>query len=284
MAAGEERGYVMKGSTVRRGNGKAPWSYVIDLPRDEDGKRRQQWRSGFRTEALAAAAMRDALSRIDKGEHVETSKETVTAFMRRWLASARASVRPATFAMYESLMEKYVIPSSIGRTQLQKLTPAALNGLYAELLDHGRIQHAGGLSAKTVSHVHATIRVALNEAVKWRDLAVNPALAASPPRRTRPEMKVWSTAEASAFLRYVTDDRLYPAFALALATGARRGEILGLAWRDVNLVDGRLDIRQTIVSVDFKVQRSTPKTKAGRRSIALDGAMVEILRAPTAPA
>jgi integrase len=276
-AAGEGDG-IMKGSTIKRGDGKTPWSYIIELPRGEAGKRRQQWKSGFATEREADVAMRDALAKLDRGQHVEASKETLAQFMRRWLPSAKASIKPTTYAKYATLAEKYVIPG-IGQVRLQKLTPAALNAFYADVLDHGRIQHKGGLSAATVGHVHGVIRLALSEGVRWRDLASNPALDASPPRKTRPGMKTWSAPEAQSFLRYVADDRLYACYALALGTGMRKGELLGLAWRDINMVDGWINVRQTIVSVDFKIQRSTPKTKAGRRSIALDASMIEILRA-----
>jgi integrase len=87
-----------------------------------------------------------------------------------------------------------------------------------------------------------------------------------------------SADEAHTFLVSVREDRLYAAFALSLTTGLRRGELLGLAWRDIDLSAGWLHVRQTLVSVNYQIQLSTPKTDSGRRSVALDQGIVEILR------
>lgn len=265
----------MKGYTRRHGKG---WSYVIELPKSEDGARKRRSLSGFATQRAAATAMRTALATIDDASYVEPTKETVAGFMRRWLPSAKARMRPSTWAFYDMLTEKHIIPA-LGGAKLQRLTVAELNAFYADLLDHGRRDGTGGLSPRTVGHIHGVLRLALGEAVRWDSLTRNPAEGASPPRKQRTEMSAWSAVEAQTFLASVRDDRLYAAYGLALTTGLRRGELLGLSWRDIDLEAGWLNVRQTVVHVNSsKPQLSTPKTAAGRRSVALDTATVELLR------
>lgn len=134
------------------------------------------------------------------------------------------------------------------------------------------------LRAQSVGDIHAVLRNALNDAVKWSMIPRNPAEQASPPRKSKPALVTWSAEEARTFLVSVREDRLYAAYALALTTGLRRGELLGLAWRDIDLEAGWLHVRQTIIAVNFKIEISTPKTQSGRRSVALDPSIVEILR------
>jgi integrase len=180
----------------------------------------------------------------------------------------RASLRPLTFESYELNVARVVPP--IGSVRLQQLTPAMLNRLYGELGE--------GLSPRSVRYVHTVLRHALADAVKWNRLVRNPADAAEPPSgkaAKAPPMKTWSAAELRAFLAHVADDRLYAGFHLAATTGLRRGELLGLRWRDVDLGTGRLAVVQTLVG---KRQLSQPKTDRSRRSVALDPATVTALR------
>lgn len=223
------------------------------------------------------------LSRFETGTFVEPSKQTLGRHLTEWLVGLRASgLKHSTISGYEMLATKHVIPR-LGATPLQKLTVGQLNALYADLLDHGRLNgkgKGGSLSPSTVKYVHATIRKALGDAVEAGVLARNVAERARPPRpeaRTRPA--TWTAGELRAFLAHVAGDRLYALYHLAASTGLRRGEVLGLRWRDVDLDVGRVSISETIVTVEGKVETSTPKTKHGSRSVALDAGTVRVMRA-----
>lgn len=125
------------------------------------------------------------------------------------------------------------------------------------------------------------LRAALADAVRWGRLVRNVADSASPPRKGATKAKsmaTWSAAELQRFLDRVKDDRLFAAYRLAATTGMRRGEVLGLPWRDVDLDKGPLAVTQTLIVVDYKVQFSTSKTNKGRRSVALDPATVAALK------
>jgi integrase len=151
--------------------------------------------------------------------------------------------------------------------------------LYAQLLKGGRIRGEGGLSPQSIRHIHATIRRALNDAVRWKLIQHNVALGIRLPRATQPEMKIWSPEQLGTFLDHVSDDRLFASWFLLCTTGLRRGEVCGLTWAAIDLDRGTLNVVKTLVSVAYRLETSEPKTAKGRRSIALDAATVAELRA-----
>jgi integrase len=266
----------VRGHVKQRGK---TWTYWVDASRVESGKRKQITKGGFGTKKEAEQALSSVLTKLDQGAYVEATKETVATFMRRWLDSIRASVRPSTYAGYENLIDAHIVPK-LGAVPLQRLTPAQLNSFYADLLAGGRRDGKGGLSPRTVFYAHATIRKALAEAVRWQMLPRNIADLATPPKqRTMRELHTWSAAELGRFLEHIAGDRHYAGYYLAAFTGLRRGEVLGLRWRDVDLERGLLAVVQTVISIDYAVHLSTPKTAASRRAVALDPGTVEVLRA-----
>jgi integrase len=163
---------------------------------------------------------------------------------------------------------------------LSNLTAPALNKRYGELLagDEDRAP----LSAATVRLIHTLIRQALADAVKWNRLARNPADSADPPSASAAksrQMQAWDRDHLRTFLEHVREDRLYAAWRVAATTGVRRGELLGLRWRDVDLESARASIVRALVDGPGEPQVSAPKTEAGRRAIALDPETVVALRA-----
>lgn len=228
----------MKGHLVHRGKDPKTWSLVIELGRDpQTGKRRQKWISFKGTKREAQAALTDLLKELNEGTFVEPSKETVGQYLDRWLRDyAKPSLRQTTYESYESVIRVHVTPA-IGHIPLAKLKPVHLQQLYAARLADGRADgRPGGLSATTVRYIHAVIKEALKHAVKWGLLARNVADAVDPPRISRREQQAWSPEEAQRFLAAVREDRLYPLYLMAITTGMRRGELLGLRWQDVDLV------------------------------------------------
>jgi integrase len=259
----------VRGTIIKRG---ATYSVVLDLGRGPDGKRVRKWHSGYRTKKDAERAQVELLDALGRGAYVGPSKRTTGPFLREdWLPSLRAQVRPSTWAEHRSKVEVHLVPA-IGQVPLQRLTPGHLNTLYTDLLERG-------LSARTVLHVHATIRRALADATRWGLVPRNVALLASPPRPGRTELQVWTAADLRSFLAFVEDDRLYGLWLLAASTGMRRGELLGLQWPDVDLGRARVAVRRSLVTVGHQVIASEPKTAKGRRSVALDPATVAGLKA-----
>jgi integrase len=204
---------------------------------------------------------------------------TVGEFLtERWLPAIEGTVRSTTYAGARYRVNAYLVPG-LGSIPLQELRTDELERFYARLARTGRLRGNGGLSPVSVRHIHATLRRALFDAVRWKLLVANPASGAKTPKVNAVEMATWSPAQLSAFLDFVHDDRLYVAWLLFCTTGMRRGEVLGLTWKAVDLQLGSLRVVKTIVSVEWHIEESEPKTAKGRRSIALDPVTVAELRA-----
>lgn len=267
----------MKGHFKKRGSS---WYYWVELDRGPDGQRRQKSRGGFKTRKDAERAFGELRDEVRRGAYVEPSKLSLNRYLEEeWLPSIEASVRPTTLRNYRDLHESYVKPT-FGRTQLVNITPARLNGYYAELLASGRRSGDGGLSPKTVRNVHSILHKALTDAVRWGHLPRNPVSLAAPPKPARGEMKVWSPEQLRTFVEFTRNNRLAAAWLLLITTGMRRGEVLGLTWENVDLTNARLAVVQSLSVVNYHDVRLTqPKTSKGRRSVALDPITVAALQA-----
>jgi integrase len=265
----------MSGSVKKRGS---KWIAILELGRDECGKRTQRYYSGFATKHAAKERLSELQSDMRTGEYVEPSKATLGKFLRDWLDGRKKSIRPSTWHGYDKIVRCYVAPA-IGSYPLQKVTPVILNKLYADLQVNGRRGGKGALSGRTARGVHMVLRRALADAVRQRLVNMNPAELADVPKANAGEMKVWSAGDVRAFLEHMKDDRLYALWLTAATTGMRRGELCGLRWAMVDIDAGRLSVIETLLDVDHKLVAGEPKTKSGRRSIALDHVTVAALRA-----
>jgi integrase len=239
-------------------------------------------KGGFRTKREAQAALNEAKAALRAGTFVEPSRLTLGAFLtEQWLPTVRAVIRPTTWTTYRISSEAQVLPA-LGHVPLQALTAAHLNRLYADLAEHGRRDGRGGLRPKSVRHVHVLLHKALSDAMRWGLVARNVADAADPPRVPRSERGVWSAKELRAFLEATSKDRLAVMWLLVATTGMRRGELLGLPWRalDLEATPGRLAVIQTVVVVDKQpVLGAEAKTASSHRQLALDPFTVAALKA-----
>lgn len=163
----------------RKDQKSGTWWFVVDLPPSGDSRRRQAKRRGFRTKAEAQAALDELRVDTRRGTYVAPARQTFGEFLTRdWLPAIRATVEPSTHESYTRYLTLHVVPR-VGGIGLQQLDAGALNKLYADLLDHGRLNgKPGGLSARTVRYIHTIIGRALREAVAWDRVARNVARAA----------------------------------------------------------------------------------------------------------
>lgn len=198
----------MSGRVFKRGE---TWTYVVDVGKDLDGRRKQRKKGGFSSRRAAEKALRELLNTVDDGEYVDPSAETVAGYLReRWLPAMQPPrLAPSTWAGYRWELEKRVIPR-IGVMKLQELSAAHLDVLYNRLLREGG---AGGrpLSHKSVRYVHGIVRRALADAMTWGLVGRNVADRATPPTqksvdRSRKEMATWTAEELRGFLAHVERD------------------------------------------------------------------------------
>jgi integrase len=247
----------------------------------EREERRQQERGGFRTKREAEIALAEALGELRRGQHINPSRVSLSDFLEEeWLPAIEVTIRTTTLNSYRMHIDQHIKPT-LGHERLQKITGASLNRLYAQLLNDGKADGSGGLSPATVRRVHAVLRRAFKDAVRWNLMQRNPADQADPPKQRaykKEEMKTWTADELRLFLAHVANDRLYALWLVLATTGMRRGEALGLQWADVDFHTGRVSIRRSLVAVGYKTQISEPKTKRGRRVVALDKGTLAVLR------
>jgi len=268
------------------------WGYVVDLARP-GAPRDQRKKMGFATKADALGHMNRVQAEKASGSYVEPSKLTVAAYLERWLEGACGGhVRASTLTSYGGAVRLHIVPR-IGSVLLQQLDKPRVKALYQELSTGGYTPRPKpkklapapqsaprGLSQKTVHNVHLALRKALADAVEDGLIRSNPAAGAHKlGGDAGPEMLTWSTEELRSFLAAVEHDRDHALWRLAAQTGMRRGELLGLRWRDVDLDGARLSVRQQLVRAGAKVVPGPPKTAAGRRLIALDAGTVAAVRA-----
>jgi integrase len=197
----------------------------------------------------------------------------VAQFLDKWLtASAKQSVKVRTYEGYESIARVRVVPR-IGTKLLARLTALDLQALYTELTD-------AGLSARSVHHTHRVLHRAFGQAVKWNILARNPCDGTTAPRPQRAEMKVLTPEQVRAFLAATVDHPAHALYTLAVTSGMRAGELLGLQWGDVDLDDGHLTIRRALQQQNSAgLVFVTPKTAKSRRRILLSQRAIDALRA-----
>lgn len=267
----------MRGHIRRRGAG---YSVVIDVGQDPlTLKRRQKWYSGLKTKRAAEKKLTELLGQMDEGSYISSSKQTLAQYLATWLASIKPpAVSPSTWSGHRTFVKCHIIPA-LGDIPLERLSASHLDKFYGDLLDHGRRDGKGGLSPRSVSLAHATLHTALATAVRSKLLARNVVKEASPPRAQRLSPRpTWSVEELTKFLEHVAGDRLFAAYHLAAFTGLRRGELLGLRWRDLDLEANTLSSVHTVISVDYAVLSSTPKTAAGRRSVVFDARTAEVMK------
>ena len=256
------------GACASCGCDRFTWTFVVDLA-PPGAKRRQKSKSGFTTKSQAIAAMATLQTTKASGTYVEPTKLTVATYLDQWLA-ARNGLRANTRRDYRVAITKHINPR-IGDVPLQSLGRLQVKGLYQALA-------ATGLAPKTVHNVHICLRKALGDAAEDGLVRRNVAERAHAKPKDRPEMLTWTGDELAAFLDLTAQDRDFPLYQLAAATGMRRGELLGLRWRDVDFEGRRVSIRQQWTRQGSGLAFGPPKSEKSKRTIDLDADTLAILR------
>lgn len=248
----------MKGSVKKDGSS---WYYVVTLGKKPSGKPNQKKKRGFKTKREANQALNEIIAQYNKGVYVEPSKMFYSDFLNQWLEDKKRNVQQSTYKSYVILVNKHISPK-LGHVILSELKPLTIQDFYNNLFNEK------GLSGSSVQKIHTLVKDSLKKAVKWELLHKNPADAVDRPKSERHEVEVWNVEEINRFLKFAESDPLYIAFHIAISTGMRQGEILGLRWQDIDFNKKILMVRQTLLH-DGKHLKSGTKSKAGLRTISL---------------
>lgn len=258
----------MRGHITKRGDS---WTAIVDLPADPATGKRRQKRVTARTKRDVELQVAELIHKAESGGFTDAGKVTIREYFDRWLESAAPTLRPSTSRRYRDVARLHIV-CVIGNLKLAKLSAADVQRLYAGWL-------AAGQSPTSVHHVHAILHRALDQAVRWGLLLRNVTEAVDPPRRATTEMKTWDTPQVARVLAAAATDDLDALWRLALLTGMRRGEMLGLRWSDVDLDAGALSVRRTLSrGSTSRLEAGEPKTASGKRRVSLPGSVVESLR------
>src|SRR6516225_5592627 len=214
----------------------------------------------------AEKELRRLLRTLDTGEHVDPSRMTVRQWLTTWLATVREEVAPKSYERYAEIVENFLTPA-LGNLPLVKLAPSHIQEGYNTWASGGRRDgKAGGLSARTRRHIHRILRSALARAVEQQLLARNPADAFRKrlPKVERREMMTLTAEQAARLLEAIKPKRVYWPVLIALATGMRRGEILGLRWKNIDLDRGVARVVESLEQTKTALRFKAPKTEKGR--------------------
>lgn len=267
----------MRGTITQRSAGS--WTIQVSGGFDDAGKRVRFTRTVHGSRRTAEKALTKLLHEVDTGTAVVDGSTPLGAYLTgRWLPHMRTQVRPKTWTSYEGAVRVHIIPR-IGRVKLAKLRPTHVQRVLDEMT-------AAGAAPATVHKAYQVLSSALRQAVRWQVLVTNPAAGIRPPKVERAALSVPSAQQVRALLESSAGTPFELPLLLAATTGMRRGEVLGLRWRSVNL-DKRdangcptpdLEVTATLQRVSGTTSFVPPKTDRSRRKISLPPITLDALK------
>ena len=237
-----------------------------------------------RSQAEVKEKLKQAIGEAQALDITKAGKYTVGEWMEVWFQDyAKIKVRPSSHQTYQGYIHNHIRPN-IGDISLEKLTSLDLQKFYKKLLAQGRVDRVEakgqpkGLSAKTVRNIHQILSSALKLAQEQRLIHSNPAEGCALPRVEHQEMKTLTTVQLASFFREARESGVFELYYLELATGLRRGELLGLKWEDVDLARGDLRVRRQVSRINGEVVEAPLKTKNAYRTLPLAEDTVGVLK------
>ena len=258
-----------RGSIRKRGDRR--WQLCYDLPRLGDGKRIQRWETVDGTKKQAEARLTEILDSLRRASYFEPTTMTLGEYLDMWLRDyAEVSVRPTTLHGYRRIVESGIKPV-LGGMKLCDLSAREVQAYYGQMTRRG-------VSAQTVIHHHRVLRQALTQAVRWDLILRNATDGVKPPKRERPRFKALTPADAKRLIDAARNTDYRVPIHLALASGLRRSEILGLRWSDVDWDGSTLTVARAMVGlVGNPLYTDSPKSQRSRRSVSIGETTLSLL-------
>jgi integrase len=256
-----------EGGVFRRSDGR--WVGSLSLGFDEQGKRKRRVVYGA-SKREVQEELRKLQGDADAGLLSDAGRLTVGEYLERWLnTTAKNKVRPTTHARYEQIVRLHLKPA-LGGIRLGKLRLIHVEQLYAQMEKDGATAWTRKMSGVTLTN-------ALRHAVRVKLIPYNPAADVVKARPEDKEMLYFTEAQTRFFLNVARDNRLYGLFALAVGSGMRQGELLGLQWPDIDFDKGTLAVRRSLAQLKKEFVLKEPKSKRSRRIITLPRFVLDTL-------
>lgn len=246
------------------------WVGSVSLGYDGNGKRKRRTVYG-KTKAEVAEKLRKLQNDAADGTMSDSGKLTVGEFVQRWLDNtARSSVRPTTYARYEQIARLHV-KELLGGVRLGQLRAMHVEGFYAAM-------QSRGVTAWTRRAAGQLLTAVLRHAVRLKLIPFNPAADVAKARPDEKEMHFLTEPQTRQFLRAAKTCRLSAIFAVAIGTGMRQGELLGLRWDDIDFDAGTVAVQRSLAQLKGGFLLKEPKSKRSRRTVTLPGFALDALR------
>lgn len=201
-------------------------------------------------------------SDLDNGVFTEPSKLTFGNWLKIWLDEYCVSIKPRTKSLYENCIE-YRIKPFLGSVKLQKLKPAMIQKFYNDALN-GKQDNKKAISPKTVKNLHGIVHKALQQAVEIGYIKLNPAAVCVLPKVQKAKINPMDEQQTKLFIKAIANEPLRRLFLVALFTGMREGEVIGLTWDNVDLKNGTIYITQQLQRHDGEYKLMPPKNSKSR--------------------
>ena len=238
-----------------------------------------------KTQAEVKEKLKKAMEDVEKVDFTKTGKYTVGIWMDEWFENvAKIKVRASSHQTYKGYIDNHIKPN-IGNIPIEKLTTMDLQKFYRKLLTKGRVERIEakdqpkGLSAKTVRNINQVISSAMDLAVAQKIIPANPTNACALPKIEHQEMQTIPAEQLQAFLQEAKATGVYEMYYIELATGLRRGELLGLKWQDIDWKNGLIKVRRQVARVDGQIKEAPLKTKNSYRTVTISQQALEVLKA-----
>ena len=269
----------------REGKTGIGWRLEVSFGSNEAGKRLRfkrtipaSWKYGKRD---AEKALREFIAELEARNYIADTKDTIGAILDQWIESveATASVRPKTLEGYRLIVNNYLKPY-LSNVKGKDLKPSRVERTYARLRKHPS-SRGGFISGRTIHHAHRTLSEALKWSVRRGLMATNPAEFVPPPKWERPEIRTVEPQDMQKIFEYLEHHSPWAItpITIALLTGARRSEILGLRWEDINFRSGSISIQRALSQLrDQSTHIEPTKTASSTRNVVLTDRAKDELR------
>lgn len=248
-----------EGSINKRKDGRWQGRYIAN------GKRRYVY---GKTRKEVAQKLTAAINDVNNGTYTPDSSITVKDHLNNWLESYKNSIRFSSWKRYEQICRSHIIPE-IGHLKLSKLTPVIIQDLYRK--------KSLSLSSRTIVYIHTTLHKALDQAFRWSLISKNVTELVDRPKVVKKEIYPLSVKEVDRLFGTIKGHPLEALYILAVTTGLRKGELLGLQWKDIDLESKTLQVKRSLSFDKNGPILSTPKTAKSKRNIVLTSIAVGVL-------
>lgn len=264
--------------------GENSWFLTVNMGKDINGKYIRRTKTVHcRTKKEAESEYAKFRQEVEAGEYIAPQKMTFAAFVHEWKEKyARKHLERATLYTYTNYLNNRILPV-FGQIKLEDIKPLhIINFLDSLGRDSARKDgKSGGLSSGSIQYHHRILKNILSRAVEWRIIKSNPAAQVKKPKVTYKEIVPYNEAEVQLLLKALQKEPYHwrMTITLALTTGLRRGELLGLEWKHIDLESGTIDVSQSLtLALKGEVIVKEPKTKNSKRMVALPPSVLAELK------